>query len=210
MLDTWLNRWKAGQIGWHEADGNVMLRRHWPRLMRDSRVLVPLCGKTVDLLWLASRGLDVTGVELSELAIRAFFEENELPYREITGDGLPSFEATTAPVRIYCGDYMSFESPPFHSLYDRGALVALPPSMRPDYVRHTKRLLEADAYRLVITLSYDSTSVDGPPYSVTDEELLSYWGDLVCVQSRNDIEGGPAKFRDAGLNEVRESVWIPG
>ena len=209
MLGTWLERWKEGRIGWHEADGNVMLRRHWPRLVRDSRVLVPLCGKSRDLLWLVSRGLDVTGVEVSEIAVRAFFEESELPFREITGDGLPCFEATTAPVRICCGDYLTFEAPPFHSIYDRGALVAMPPSLRPDYVAHTKRLLEPDAYRLIITLTYDQSAIDGPPYSVPDDELLSYWDDLQCAESRNDLDGSAPKFREAGLEEVRESVWIP-
>ena len=76
MLDTWLERWRDGRTGWHETDGSALLKRHWPRLVRGSRVLVPLCGKSVDLLWLASQGLEVSGVEISGLAIRAFFDEN--------------------------------------------------------------------------------------------------------------------------------------
>ncbi|MDX1482582.1 MAG: thiopurine S-methyltransferase [Woeseiaceae bacterium] len=209
MLDMWLARWREGRIGWHEADGNLYLRRHWPGLVRGSRVLVPLCGKTVDLLWLASRGLEVTGVEVSDIAVRAFFEENDLAYRRVEGDGLPTYAATSAPVRIVCGDYLQFEDEPFHSLYDRGALIAVPASERAAYVEHTRRLLEPDAYRMVITLSYDETVVDGPPFSVPDDELRRYWPDLACVESRNDIDNAPPKFRDAGLGELRESVWIP-
>ena len=72
MLDQWIERWREGRTGWHEVDGSALLRRHWPRLVRGSRVLVPLCGKSVDMLWLASQGLEVTGVELSEIAARAF------------------------------------------------------------------------------------------------------------------------------------------
>lgn len=209
VLDNWLQRWKDGRTGWHEADGNVMLRRHWPRLMRGSRVLVPLCGKTVDMLWLARQGLDVTGVEVSEIAIREFFDEHGLAYRLSSGDGLPSYSAVDVPVKIVCGDYMSFDDGPFHSLYDRGALVAVAAADRPAYVQHTRRLLEADAYRLIITLNYDDARAAGPPHSVSDTELLGYWSDLQCVESRNDIERSPPKFRQAGLDEVIESVWIP-
>ena len=172
-------------------------------------MLVPLCGKTVDLLWLASRGLEVTGVEVSDIAVRAFFEENDLAYRRVEGDGLPTYAATSAPVRIVCGDYLQFEDAPFHSLYDRGALIAVPAPERAAYVEHTRRLLEPDAYRMVITLSYDETVVDGPPFSVPDDELRRYWPDLTCVDSRNDIDNAPPKFRAAGLGELRESVWIP-
>jgi len=210
MLDTWLERWREGRIGWHESDGNALLKRHWPRLMRDSRVLVPLCGKSIDMLWLASQGLDVTGVEVSELAVRAFFEDNELPHEIGEHGGMPCYAATTAPVRIVCGDYFAFRAPPFHSLYDRGALVALPGADRARYVETTDSLLEEGAFRLVITLSYDDSVISGPPYSVSAGELLSYWPDLECVQSRNDLANSPPKFREAGLDEVIESVWTSG
>jgi len=115
------------------------------------------------------------------------------------------------PVAAAChhegGPAFDVDAPPFHSLYDRGALVALPAGRRPDYVRKTGQLLETDAFRLIITLCYDDSVVDGPPYSVGDDELLSYWPDLEAVQSRNDIENGPEKFRKAGLEEVTETVW---
>ncbi len=186
-----------------------MLRRHWPRLMRGSRVLVPLCGKTVDMLWLARQGLDVTGVEISEIAVREFFDEHGLSYRLSTGDGLPTYTAVDVPLRIVCGDFMSFSDGPFRSLYDRGALVAIAAEHRSAYVAHMRRLLEPDAYRLIITLTYDDARAGGPPYSVSEAELLGYWSDMQCVESRNDIERSPPKFRDAGLDEVIESVWIP-
>lgn len=209
MLDTWLERWRDGRIGWHETDGNALLKRYWPRLVRGSRVLVPFCGKSIDMLWLASQGLDVTGVELSDIAVKAFFEENDLPCERVTGDGLPYYQAKTAPIRIHCGDYFEFEAEPFHSLYDRGALVAVPAEARPRYLARTASLLEEDAFRLIITLTYDDSRVSGPPYSVEPRELLSFWPDLDCAHSRNDIEESPDKFRAAELDEVIESVWTP-
>ncbi len=207
MLDSWINRWREGRIGWHEAEGSALLRRHWPRLVRGSRVLVPFCGKSVDLLWLAAQGLDVTGVEISDIAARAFFEENDLDYEVTTAAGMPMYKARSAPVRIYCGDFFDFDDALFHSLYDRGALVAVRPEDRARYIAKTDQLLESDAFRLVITLRYDQAVVSGPPYSIEDEELLGYWPDLECVQSRNDVDTGSPKFRSAGLDEVIESVW---
>lgn len=210
MLDSWIKRWQEGRIGWHEADGSVLLRRHWPRLTRGSRVLVPLCGKTLDMLWLAGQGMAVTGVEISEIAVQDFFTENDLEYRKTTGDGLTRYAATDAPIEIWVGDYMEFGASPFHALYDRGALVAVSVEKRPDYVAHTRRLLEDDAYRLFITLTYDQSAIDGPPWSVPTKEMLGYWPDLVQAQTRNDIERGAPKFREAGLDEVIETVWVPG
>ena len=207
MHEHWLNRWREGRIGWHEADGNVFLRRYWPRLVRGSRVLVPLCGKSIDLLWLAQQGLDVTGVEISDIAARAFFRENDLGFRETTGDGLPNYEAVDLPVRIYCGDYLEFRAQPFDALFDRGALVALPGAMRSAYAGHTDDLLRGDAYRMVITLDYRQAAADGPPYAVQDSELLEYWPTLERLETRNDIANSPQKFRDAGLTEVLEKVW---
>jgi thiopurine S-methyltransferase len=207
MLDTWLARWREGRIGWHEAEGNALLKRYWPRLVRGSRVLVPFCGKSADLLWLATRGLDVSGVEISDIAVEAFFEENELPYEIGEDGGLPCYRATSAPVRIYCGDYFAFDAGPFHSLYDRGALVAVPADGRPAYVEKTRSLLEDDAFRMIITLTYDQSRIDGPPFSIAADELLACWPDLQCVHSRNDIDNSSPKFRQAGLEEVIESVW---
>ena len=207
MQDFWLERWREGRIGWHEVDGSALLRRYWPRLVRGTSVLVPLCGKSVDLLWLAAQGLDVVGVELSEIAVRAFFDENDLGFENTVHGSLQCYRATTAPVRIYCGDYLDFDDRPFGALYDRGALVAVPAGERPDYVAHTAERLAPDAFRMVITLEYDQDAVAGPPYSVGSAELRSYWPDLESVCSRNDIDTGPPKFREAGLDQVTETVW---
>lgn len=207
MQDAWIDRWREGRIGWHEVDGSALLKRHWPRLVRDSGVLVPFCGKSVDLIWLAAQGLSVTGVELSDIAVRAFFDENGLAFETERRGNLPCYRATSAPIRVCCGDYFAFEGGPFRAFYDRGALVALPAADRPRYVELTKKLLEPDAYRMMITLEYDQDRVAGPPYSVTPEEVRSYWPDLECVKTRNDIDTGSPKFREAGLTEVIERVW---
>jgi len=77
----WLERWEVGRTGWHEAEGNSKLKEHWRATGR--RVLVPMCGKSADMKWLADQGNQVFGVELSHLAIEAFFAEQGLDYEEV-------------------------------------------------------------------------------------------------------------------------------
>lgn len=208
MSEEWLARWKRGQTGWHEAGGSAALRKFWPGLPAGSRVLVPMCGKSADLLWLEQQGLDVTGVELSGIAVRAFFAETGVPFDIETGDGLPLFKARQRNLRIHCGDYFQFTARPFDAVYDRAALVALPPELRPAYARHTRALMQADAVHLLITLEYDQSMVNGPPYSVPADEVKGYWPDLRRVGDKSALKNMPPKYREANLSEFVEAVWL--
>ena len=208
MLDFWHSRWEAGRFGWHEADGNASLRKFWPRLEPGSRVLVPLCGKSSDLLWLAEQGCDITGVELSEIAARAFFDETGLPYETGKIDGFHWFRCRQANIAIACGNYFEFSDAPFDALYDRASLVALPPKKHPEYVGLTKSLLKPNAFQLLITIEFDQAKAEGPPFSMTADEVKSHWPDLRPVDEYDDIENSPSSFRDAGISEVVEVVWM--
>jgi thiopurine S-methyltransferase len=79
----WLEKWARSEIGFHEPGGNRFLQRWWPELAVPvgTTVLVPLCGKSTDMWWLRQRGYRVLGVELSEQAVQAFFEEHGLAPR---------------------------------------------------------------------------------------------------------------------------------
>ncbi len=201
MTEHWLERWAEGRIGWHESAGNAALKRHWN--VSGKRVLVPLSGKSVDLLWLADHGNSVVGIELSELGAQSFFHENGLACKR---DG-KVFRARDVDITVHCGDFFEFDDEAFDAHYDRAALIALPPELRPAYARKVDSLLAADAFRLVITVEYDQSIVDGPPYSVTRDELFSYWPSLVQVDATHDLENSPPRFREAGLKEIREVVW---
>ena len=207
MTENWIERWESGRTGWHEPRGNAGLKAHWPGAGAGSRVLVPLCGKSPDLLWLSRQGLEVVGVELSEIAVRAFFEDNQLDYESEPSGALIAHRAREVPVTVYQGDYFDLEVEPCDALYDRGALVALPDSIRPDYVVHTKRLIRPDAAILLVTLEYDQAVVSGPPYSVHADEVYRYWPGLERVEMKDDIDTCPPKFREAGLAEIYEVVW---
>ncbi len=204
MSEPWIERWQQGRTGWHEVDGNAGLRSHWRSTGR--QVLVPLCGKTADLKWLAEQGNDVLGVELSHLAIEAFFAEQELDYDVLDGE-LPAYRAKAASITIMCGDYFELKSVRCDAHYDRGALIAMPADRRAAYARHTSSLLEKGAEQFIITLEYDQTIADGPPFCVSPAELLSYWPELIRFDAQNDIENAPPKFIDAGLTEMVEVIW---
>jgi len=204
VQEPWIERWQDGRIGWHEEDGNADLKKHWRATNR--RVLVPLCGKTPDLKWLADQGNEVIGVELSELAIEAFFAEQKIGHTVLQGE-LPAYQAADQSITIYCCDYFELQSIRCDAHYDRGALIALPADMRAAYAAHTRSLLEEHAEQLVVTLEYDETVANGPPFSVRPDELHAYWPDLICVDMYDDIDNGPPKFIKDGLTELTQRVW---
>lgn len=204
MEEQWLERWQIGRIGWHEAEGNLKLRKHWRLTGR--KVLVPLCGKSADMKWLSDQGNEVIGVELSHLAIEAFFAEQALDFTVQDGE-LRTYQAVDAAITIYCGNYFELKTVQCDAHYDRGALIAMLPEVRPSYAAHTSSLLTPDAEQLVITLEYDDTVAIGPPFSVSDEEVLSYWPDLVSIDEHDDFPNAPPKFAEAGLTELIEKIW---
>jgi len=205
--EEWLERWNSGHTGWHEAHGNTALHKFWPKLAPGSRVLVPLCGKSIDLLWLEQQGLDVTGVELSEIAVRAFFAESGIPFDIETGGGLPKFKARGRSLAIHCGDYFDYTEGLYDAVYDRAALVALSPELRPAYAAHTTSLMKPAANHLLITLEYDQSKVNGPPFSVLGGEVQSYWPGLRRAGDKSALKNMPPKYREAQLSEFVEAVW---
>src|SRR3546814_18706604 len=78
--DFWLERWREGHTHFHQSRITPLLQKYWPRLARDagSQVLVPLCGKTLAMIWLAEQGPRGLGVELSSLAAEQFLSDTKL------------------------------------------------------------------------------------------------------------------------------------
>lgn len=207
MSEDWLHRWNEGRTGWHEEEGNAALKQYWPSLAPGARVLVPLCGKARDLVWLAHQGYAVCGVELSSRAIELFFSENGIDHDIVSHASIVEYRAQDMNLSLFCGDYFEFLSPPFDALYDRGALVALPEAMRGAYVAHTRKLLADNAYQLLITLEYDQSVVAGPPYAIMPGDVHRLWPNLRRVYEQEDIDNSPPKFRAAGLESMSEVVW---
>jgi thiopurine S-methyltransferase len=166
----WRERWQQGRIGFHEARVNAFLERHLDRLAGDSRVLVPMCGKSEDLAFLAAHGHEVIGVELVEDAVRAFWAEHGLEPRIAVRDSFTEYAAPS--ITMLAGDMFATTREllgPIDAIYDRAALVALPDELRRRYVDHLRTLLPKRL--LIVTYEYDQTKMAGPPFSVTEAEL---------------------------------------
>lgn len=206
----WQERWARNQIGFHLPEVNPYLQRHWPPLAEGAKVLVPLCGKSLDLMWLASQGLRVVGVELSEQAVEAFFSEQNLTPR-ITERGV--FKVYQADlIEIWCGDFFALDAEVLAdctALYDRAALIALPPLMRAQYTDHLNTWLPAGCQGLLITLDYEQVQKAGPPFAVTDEEVQLLLGErwVLRVLQEQDILGESWKFVQDGVTRLDERVY---
>ncbi|QOQ72851.1 thiopurine S-methyltransferase [Pseudomonas poae] len=208
----WQERWARNQIGFHLPEVNPYLPRHWPKLaLADgAKVLVPLCGKSLDLMWLASAGYRVLGVELSEQAVEAFFSEQGLMPRVSRRGVFKVYQADQ--IELWCGDFFALGADVVAdcaALYDRAALIALPPLMRAQYAGHLNTVLRTGCQGLLITLDYDQTQKAGPPFAVTDEEvrvlLESHWAAQVLEEQ--DILGESWKFVQDGVTRLEERVY---
>ncbi|MDR2306692.1 MAG: thiopurine S-methyltransferase [Paucimonas sp.] len=206
----WHKRWADNQIGFHQPQVNPYLQAHWPTLglAPGARVLVPLCGKSLDLAWLAAQGYRVLGVELSRRAVEEFFAEHGL-VPQITQQG--AFEVWRADeVELWCGDIFELRAENLADctgLYDRAALIALPPDMRERYLALLGKWLPV-CKGLLVTLDYDQSLIDGPPFSVLDAEVQAGFAGWRVdeVEARAILDESP-KFLKAGVASLVERVY---
>ena len=206
----WQERWARNQIGFHLPEVNPYLQRHWPSLAVGAKVLVPLCGKSLDLMWLASQGLRVVGVELLEQAVEAFFSEQNLTPRVTERGVFKVYQADL--IEIWCGDFFALNAEVLAdcaALYDRAALIALPPLMRAQYADHLNTWLPSGCQGLLITLDYEQVQKAGPPFAVTDEEVQLLLGErwVLRVLQEQDILGESWKFVQDGVTRLEERVY---
>jgi thiopurine S-methyltransferase len=204
--EYWQERWREGRIGFHRADVNPLLVDHHGPLGECLRLLVPLCGKSADLEWLAMQGHEVVGVELSELAAQAFFAERQLtPTRRESG---AFTEYRHGLVAIWVGDFFALSEAvvdSFDGAYDRAALIALPEELRPSYAGKLRELMRPKARLLLVTLHFDAEG--GPPFSVTSEEISAlYSGARVARLSSSDAFSETPGPVERGASFVSENV----
>ncbi|MCP5146447.1 MAG: thiopurine S-methyltransferase [Gammaproteobacteria bacterium] len=210
--EFWHERWAANQIGFHRADVHPFLARYWPTLkvVPGATVFVPLCGKSLDMHWLAERGHEIIGVELSEAAVSQFFAEAGLQPKCDSLSGLKRY--TASGITLYCGDFFSLTEEMMidtGGIYDRAALVALPPDIRRRYVHHLRSILpRRHLDMLLVTLEYDQSLVAGPPHCVPATEIdMLFNGDTREHLASMPDNAPPPKFVTAGISELTEHAW---
>jgi thiopurine S-methyltransferase len=210
--DFWHERWRSGQIGFHQAAVDLHLQQYWPSLdlKSNSRVLVPLCGKSLDLLWLRDRGHCVTGVEISAIALEAFLVEHGVSARRRLGATFDTYEAEK--LELFRGDFFSLTATllsPIAAVYDRAALISWTSELRDRYVAHVTALTAAGAQTLLVTLEYPQSQMKGPPFSVAalDVERLYAPNHRIQELSRLDILAQEPRLRTRGVTQLHEVCY---
>lgn len=188
----WLNKWEQQQIGFHFNAVNPGLIRNYSRLnlQPQDEIFVPLCGKSLDMIWLAQQGLTVVGIELSEIAVTDFFKENHLTYKKESIDHLTQY--SSEKIIIYCGNFFDLKperTGKFAAIYDSASLYALPQHLRHVYVAHLQNMIAPKGKLLLNTLEYESSTYkDNPPYSLSSTDINELFSEGWKIEM---LEEGP-------------------
>lgn len=209
----WNERWLRRETGFHQQHIHAQLLRFWPKLglPQESAVFVPLAGKSRDMVWLATQGHRVIGVELSDVAVREFFQEGgQVPNRSSAG----VFEVSSAgPFEMYCGDFFEMTSDVLKdvvAVYDRAALIALPPQMRAQYAETLARIVPREAIIFLIAVEYPEAELAGPPFSVSPYEVRSLFEDSFEIEEleRRDGLADSENLRKRGVTRLEETAYL--
>lgn len=210
--DYWLQRWQKNQIGFHLDEPIPWLMKYWPQLniSKQGRVLVPLCGKSLDMLWLRDQGYDVLGVELSDIAIQQFLQENDL--RADTHETSMGVHYTMPGIEIIQGDVFALSEAIYAScgsIYDRASIIAFPEAMRKRFATEVYGRMPKGSQAFMITLDYPEAEKQGPPFSVRYEELqqLLQHNWQVTQLDRRNILADSSGFKEQGLSEIHTGMY---
>jgi thiopurine S-methyltransferase len=211
--EFWLERWERGEVGFHQDEINPYLRQYWQELhlARDSVVFVPLCGKSRDLLWLHQEGHRVLGVELSDIAVQAFFKDNNYTPHHAASGKFDRYEANG--ICILRGDFFDLTKDDLAqviALYDRASLIALPPEMRERYISHLTSILPPATQILLITVDYPQQEMTGPPFAVTSAEVETLYREHAEVRllAQLDVLEQNPRFQERGLSRLQENIFL--
>jgi thiopurine S-methyltransferase len=198
----WKEKWETGDTLFHLDRPHEQLVRHFPHVP-NGKVMVPLCGKSNDLLWLRAQGHEVVGIELSSVACEAFFRENKISCERVTHGSVVKYESDG--ITLWCGNYFEVPASAWRgctSVYDRAALIALPEDLRRKYAHHMIGMWREQAPQgspiFLITVEYASETM-GPPFSVSEDEIRTLYGAAFEIQKLNEqreqsLSQRPPKF----------------
>jgi thiopurine S-methyltransferase len=209
--DFWHQRWADNQIGFHQSAPTTLLLKHWPTLgvPAGATVFVPLCGKSLDMAWLASQGHQVLGVELSQLAVEQFYAEHGLtPDMYATQYGT---HYRAGGIEIIHGDAFGLDAEVVAecaAVFDRAAMIALPPPLRARYADEVYARLPAHCRGLLITLEYPQAERDGPPFSIAEAEVRERYAptwDIDLLERRPILPSHPGYV--SGVSTLDTAVY---
>lgn len=211
--EFWLERWRTGATGWHQPDTHPLLERHADVLLgarQPPRVFVPLCGASLDMLWLRRRGASIVGIDLADTAFRRFYADAGL---EPQVDRTCLFERWSADgIELLAGDFFDVDETvlgSFDAVYDRAALFALPPPMRARYAAKMADLCRPGTPILQVTFEYDQREMTGPPFAVWPSDLEALYAAAFELRplERLDVLAANPGMRGKGVTALHECAW---
>ncbi|PVZ71796.1 thiopurine S-methyltransferase [Pelagibaculum spongiae] len=212
----WHNKWEQKQIGFHLPHSHPLLEKYWLSQTAGHKpghatVLVPLCGKSIDLLWLRQQKFNVQGVELSAIAASDFFSEQQLTPTITTKKDFSHYSVDQLEIMV--GDFFKLSETNTYSLiYDRAALIALPQKMQKNYIDKLYQITAPGSNILLITLDYDTQNdtIIGPPFSTSPQQVEQLFANNWQVKQleRADVLQQEGKFRKKGAQWVYETAWL--
>ena len=212
--EFWHSRWQEKRIGFNQSAVNPLLMSYFKQLNlpAGSRVFVPLCGKSIDMAWLAAQGYDVVGVELVETAVQEFFTEQNISptvHQHADNPAIKYYQGQLSgqTITLWVADIFALTTEDIGSVnavYDKAALIALPADMRVQYSAQMYQL-SANAPQFIITLTYDQSKKAGPPFSISSEQIQQYYGDNYHI---SELTSEPTSIGSAPELMVTEHVWL--
>lgn len=206
-VSFWINRWENNDVAFHQSEANPALVKYFNELSieKGNRVFLPLCGKTLDIAWLLSKGYHVAGAELSRLAIEQLYKSLGVTPNVTDIGNLKCYSVENIDIFVWNIFELSRDVlGTVDVVYDRAALVALPEDMRKRYTTHLMTIT-GTAPQLLISYEYDQRLMDGPPFSVSNEEVMRHYKasyDLNLLESAN-LPGGLK-----GKCAATENTWV--
>jgi len=211
-IEFWQQRWHQNQTGFHLDKVNPYLVDFWSslNLKKNTQVLVPLCGKSLDMVWLANNSHQVLGIECSDKAIDEFFQLQDLVPDVKTIENFKKHGS--ADYSILRGDFFKLDNEVLadvSAVYDRASLVALPEDMRQQYVELLIRHLPESVSVLLVTIEYDQSKMSGPPFSVSDDEVQKLYSSEFAINKlhEQDVIVDQPRFKERGLDYMIERVY---
>lgn len=214
-ISYWQSRWQKNHTGWHMDQVYPLLTKLWPHLpfKSNTQVLVPLCGKTLDMKWLAEKGCHVLGVDASPKALREF---RALCPDEFLEDTSHSFSVYRSPnIELWEGDFLKLPKskvPGPDLIYDKAAMVALPPEIRKTYTQKILELCEHNTQILLQTFEYNQEEMNGPPFSVDENEICRHFENQFSIQlmHKQSKFNELSKFQQRGLSSYFDEkvFWL--
>lgn len=204
--EFWHKRWQDNEIGFHNNETHPLLDSNIKQLSlkNNSRIFLPLCGKSLDMIFLHNLGLHVLGIELSELAVKQFFHDLNIEPEVYQHNDITRYQVDH--LDIFCGDFFALDKEilgKVDAVYDRAALVALPEEMRRSYTSHLIKLTQS-APQLLLTIQYDIEQISGPPFVVPDNEVSMHYQDCYQIQK---LETMTMSDKLKGKCIAQETIW---